>query len=33
MEGGHAGLPAPAFLGPFVGTFEIVCGALVLLGR
>jgi putative oxidoreductase len=26
------GLPAPDFLAPFVGTFEIVCGALVLLG-
>lgn len=26
------GLPAPEFLGPFVGTFEIVCGALVLPG-
>lgn len=26
------GLPNPDFLGPFVGTFEIVCGALVLLG-
>lgn len=26
------GLPAPEFLGPFVGGFEIVCGALVLLG-
>lgn len=26
------GLPAPEFLGPFVGTFEIACGALVLLG-
>ena len=26
------GLPSPEILGPFVGTFEIVCGALVLLG-
>lgn len=26
------GLPSPEFLGPFVGTFEIVCGVLVLLG-
>lgn len=26
------GLPMPDFLGPFVGSFEIVCGALVLLG-
>jgi uncharacterized membrane protein YphA (DoxX/SURF4 family) len=26
------GLPSPEFLGPFVGTFEIVCGSLVLLG-
>jgi uncharacterized membrane protein YphA (DoxX/SURF4 family) len=26
------GLPAPEFLGPFVATFEITCGALVLLG-
>jgi uncharacterized membrane protein YphA (DoxX/SURF4 family) len=26
------GLPAPEFLGSFVGTFEIVCGALILLG-
>ena len=26
------GLPAPEILGPFVGTFEIVCGSLVLLG-
>jgi uncharacterized membrane protein YphA (DoxX/SURF4 family) len=26
------GLPMPELLGPFVGTFEIVCGALVLLG-
>lgn len=26
------GLPSPELLGPFVGTFEIVCGALVLLG-
>jgi putative oxidoreductase len=26
------GLPNPDFLGPFVGTFEIVCGLLVLIG-
>ena len=26
------GLPEPDFFGPFVGSFEIVCGALVLLG-
>jgi len=26
------GLPWPEFLGPFVGTFEIICGTLVLLG-
>lgn len=26
------GLPMPEALGPFVGTFEIVCGSLVLLG-
>jgi putative oxidoreductase len=26
------GLPSPEFLGPFVGTFEIVCGSLVLFG-
>jgi putative oxidoreductase len=26
------GLPAPEFLGPFVGVFEIVCGLLVILG-
>jgi uncharacterized membrane protein YphA (DoxX/SURF4 family) len=26
------GLPMPDFLGPFVGTFEIACGSLVLLG-
>jgi putative oxidoreductase len=26
------GLPNPEFLGPFVSTFEIVCGLLVLLG-
>jgi uncharacterized membrane protein YphA (DoxX/SURF4 family) len=25
------GLPSPESLAPFVGTFEIVCGALVLL--
>lgn len=26
------GLPAPEVLAPFVGSFEIVCGTLVLLG-
>jgi putative oxidoreductase len=26
------GLPAPEFLGSFVGGFEIVCGVLILLG-
>jgi putative oxidoreductase len=26
------GLPNPDFLGPFVGSFEIICGALVLAG-
>jgi putative oxidoreductase len=26
------GLPAPGFLAPFVGIFEIVCGSLILLG-
>ena len=26
------GLPSPEFLGPFVGTFEMVCGTLVLIG-
>jgi uncharacterized membrane protein YphA (DoxX/SURF4 family) len=26
------GLPSPEFLGPFVGTFEIVCGILILTG-
>lgn len=26
------GLPAPEFLGGFVGTFEIACGLLILLG-
>ncbi|MDX5421760.1 MAG: DoxX family protein [Hymenobacteraceae bacterium] len=26
------GLPAPEFLGYFVGSFEVMCGALVLLG-
>lgn len=26
------GLPNPDFLGPFVGTFEIICGSLVLIG-
>jgi uncharacterized membrane protein YphA (DoxX/SURF4 family) len=26
------GLPSPEFLGPFVGSFEIICGALALVG-
>src|SRR6478735_7871507 len=26
------GLPGPEFLGPFVGSFEIACGTLVLIG-
>ena len=26
------GIPAPDFSGPFVGGFEVVCGALILLG-
>jgi putative oxidoreductase len=26
------GIPAPEFFGPFVGTFEMVCGVMVLLG-
>lgn len=26
------GIPAPEFFGPFVGGFEVGCGALVLLG-
>ena len=26
------GLPSPEFLGGFVGTFEILCGILILLG-
>jgi uncharacterized membrane protein YphA (DoxX/SURF4 family) len=26
------GLPMPELLGPFVGTFEVACGSLVLLG-
>jgi putative oxidoreductase len=26
------GLPNPEFLGPFVGTFEILCGSFVLIG-
>jgi putative oxidoreductase len=26
------GLPNPGFLGPFVGSFEIICGSLVLIG-
>ena len=26
------GLPLPDFLGPFIGSFEVVCGSLVLVG-
>ena len=26
------GLPSPEFLGVFVGSFEIVCGLLILIG-
>jgi len=26
------GLPSPDFLGPFVGSFEMLCGALILFG-
>lgn len=26
------GLPSPEFLGSFVGTFEILCGAMILIG-
>lgn len=26
------GLPSPEFLGSFVGTFEILCGAFILIG-
>jgi uncharacterized membrane protein YphA (DoxX/SURF4 family) len=26
------GIPNPEFFGPFVGTFEIICGILVILG-
>ncbi|MDZ7647807.1 MAG: DoxX family protein [Cytophagales bacterium] len=26
------GLPVPEFFGPFVGSFEIICGSLVLFG-
>ncbi len=26
------GLPSPEFLAPFVGTFEILCGSLILVG-
>ncbi len=26
------GLPSPDFLGPFVGSFEVLCGSLVLSG-
>jgi uncharacterized membrane protein YphA (DoxX/SURF4 family) len=28
----NIGLPHPDFLGPFVGTFETVCGAMLILG-
>src|SRR5690606_28526331 len=27
------GLPSPEFLGTFVGSFEIICSALILLGQ
>jgi uncharacterized membrane protein YphA (DoxX/SURF4 family) len=26
------GLPAPGFMGPFVGSIEVLCGMLILLG-
>lgn len=26
------GIPSPEFFGPFVGSFEVICGGLVLLG-
>ncbi|QEL17800.1 putative membrane protein [Limnoglobus roseus] len=26
------GIPSPEFFGPFVGVFEVVCGALILIG-
>lgn len=26
------GLPNPEFLGPFVGSFEVICGLLILIG-
>jgi len=26
------GIPAPEFMGPFAGGFEIVCGALLIIG-
>ncbi|MEC3907073.1 DoxX family protein [Tamlana sp. 2201CG12-4] len=26
------GLPSPEFLGTFVGAFEVICGALILIG-
>ncbi len=26
------GIPNPEFFGPFVGTFEIICGIMILLG-
>ena len=28
----HIGIPAPGVMGPFVGTVEIICGALILAG-
>ncbi len=28
----HIGIPAPGIMAPFVGSVEIICGALVLLG-
>jgi putative oxidoreductase len=26
------GIPAPQFMGPFVGSVEVVCGALIIIG-
>lgn len=28
----HIGIPYPAVMGPFVGVFEILCGALIIIG-
>jgi uncharacterized membrane protein YphA (DoxX/SURF4 family) len=28
----HIGIPYPDLMGPFVGLFEIVCGALIIVG-